>query len=331
MLFLRSFCKLTSKISIMARLFALLCLILIFQGPLISQGLIFDYDSYENRETIPKTRADIIPYKFSLEKYTPYVLQQRGGTCVANSLAVVRTMIFAKNNRIESKKEISLNLFSPHWVYYRNRLSNDYFCEKGLNIEKAITDILNNGIPKALNVEYPDYYPFTKQPLCNFYPPSYEENVLAASLYKIDNAYKLDDLESIKLSISNGMPVIIGMLVPKSFTELVDSNLWRSKDSDSLEDSYAHAMVIVAYNDLKAGGAVKVMNSWGTGWGENGFAWITYKDLLKYTMGAYGFSSSQDFFGASTSIDTSELNADRKLEPINLEKNDQYKNLFSDN
>ncbi|HYR10384.1 MAG TPA: C1 family peptidase, partial [Longimicrobium sp.] len=36
----------------------------------------------------------------------------------------------------------------------------------------------------------------------------------------------------------------------------------------------AHCMMIVAYDDDI--GAFKIQNSWGTGWGENGFVWMAY-------------------------------------------------------
>lgn len=35
-----------------------------------------------------------------------------------------------------------------------------------------------------------------------------------------------------------------------------------------------HAMVVVGYDDNK--GAFKVLNSWGTSWGQGGFGWIAY-------------------------------------------------------
>ncbi|MEJ0106451.1 MAG: C1 family peptidase [Bacteroidota bacterium] len=38
-----------------------------------------------------------------------------------------------------------------------------------------------------------------------------------------------------------------------------------------------HAMVVIGYNDTK--NAFKVMNSWGTKWGDNGFAWIDYANF----------------------------------------------------
>ena len=37
-----------------------------------------------------------------------------------------------------------------------------------------------------------------------------------------------------------------------------------------------HAVTIVGYDDSKYGGSFKMVNSWGSNWGDNGFTWITY-------------------------------------------------------
>jgi C1A family cysteine protease len=48
-----------------------------------------------------------------------------------------------------------------------------------------------------------------------------------------------------------------------------------------------HAMLIVAYdNDFKDGmGAVKVQNSFGTGWGDKGFVWMSYHTFEAISQG----------------------------------------------
>ena len=57
-----------------------------------------------------------------------------------------------------------------------------------------------------------------------------------------------------------------------------------SDDPPSPAPNSAHVMLIVGYNDAytTTTGAVRVQNSFGTGWGENGFVWIAY-DALEST------------------------------------------------
>lgn len=40
-------------------------------------------------------------------------------------------------------------------------------------------------------------------------------------------------------------------------------------------------MTIIGYDDYKYGGAFEVMNSWGTGWGNDGFIWVRYTDMYR--------------------------------------------------
>jgi C1A family cysteine protease len=46
-------------------------------------------------------------------------------------------------------------------------------------------------------------------------------------------------------------------------------------------------MLIVGYNDAytTTTGAVRVQNSFGTGWGDNGFVWIAYNALESMAQG----------------------------------------------
>jgi C1A family cysteine protease len=44
-------------------------------------------------------------------------------------------------------------------------------------------------------------------------------------------------------------------------------------------------MLIVGYDDHHGSGAVRIQNSWGTRWGDKGFAWVTYDTLGKLAQG----------------------------------------------
>lgn len=253
-----------------------------------SQGLVFDNDLYQKRILLKRDRADKYPKSFSLKAYAPYVFAQQNSTCVAHAIAVARTIAFAYNRKLTDIKVVSANVFSPHWVYFRNKQLGDDNCSKGLNLENAINDLIVHGIPRLVSVEYKEYYPFTKTVLCNYYPDSYNNDTNEALKYKIDEVYRINDLDGIKLALSKGMPIVVGMLIPDSFTKSI-SKLWIPTANDNLENSFGHSMVIVGYDDNAYGGSVEIMNSWGVNWGDHGFIRIKYSDFLKFTLGAYGF------------------------------------------
>jgi hypothetical protein len=49
-----------------------------------------------------------------------------------------------------------------------------------------------------------------------------------------------------------------------------------------------HAMCVIGYDDNKDGGAFQIMNSWSEDWGNNGLAWVRYRDFEHFTKEAYG-------------------------------------------
>jgi hypothetical protein len=99
---------------------------------------------------------------------------------------------------------------------------------------------------------------------------------------------KLDD---IKLALLQGHPVIIGArYVPPSpwrarqghdILTPGDNELSRGKDD-------GHAMVIIGYDEARQ--AFRVQNSWGTEWGDQGRAWISYEALADTLFEAWRLS-----------------------------------------
>jgi C1A family cysteine protease len=87
----------------------------------------------------------------------------------------------------------------------------------------------------------------------------------------------------IRQELANGMPVVIGIPVYPDFDELSPSN--PIYDNTTGTNRGSHALCVVGYDDSKQ--AVKIINSWGTGWGVNGYGWISYKLLQNQNVDAY--------------------------------------------
>lgn len=257
----------------------------------IGQGLNWNPVEFAKREKIQPTR-DVLPTSVSLKRYAPYVHSQYGSTCVAFSLASARTILHAKRNGWSDKDVISANSFSPWFIYYRNKSVTDTDASLGLDPDKAVTDILNNGVQRLMKVEYGDYYPFTDRMLANYYPPSYADDLEEARKYTLEEAYRLESIDEIRLALSMGMPVMIGMMPPNSFERAVGVPVWSPGADELAVPENAHAMVVVGYDDQKYGGAVELLNSWGSAWGNAGYIWVRYADVLRFTAGAYALSDA---------------------------------------
>lgn len=258
-----------------------------------AQGLIFDSAQFASREQVKITRGPM-PKAYSLKKYAPIGFPQVGSTCVAHSFATARTIMAAKSLGWTDKQKITSLYFSPYYIYYRNKSSEDVNCNYGLNVEQTAKDVLRNGFAPIGEVEYPSYYPFTKQPLClensgTAYPPSMEDDENIASKYKIDEIYTVTTLQQLKTALSKGMPVSVILFPPPSFTH-AKGDLWSSLPTEYLNRNImAHAVLAVGYDDVKYGGCIEIMNSWGDAWGNKGFTSIKYKDYSKFFLGGYAF------------------------------------------
>ena len=299
-----------------------------------SQGLIWN-DEIKNElqssfQEIETNTRSYYPSSYSLERYTPYVLNQgESGMCVAYALANCRTIIYAKNRNLSGKDKISDNSFSPFFLYYQVKEKNDNKCVFGLSPSDALIAIMDGGIAKLYDVEYPDYWPFTNKQLCTYYPPSYTTDRNNAARYKIDEPRTFIDglsnfekISALKSELTSGNPIFFAMdpfpaslwaslgydsWGPKQSVQCMgitlsenqckrkiksSSHCYQHKDQEE-KASLGHAMVIIAYDNDMYGGAFQILNSYGTSWGNNGKIWIRYSDVIKYSV--FFFSISRKY------------------------------------
>ena len=104
-----------------------------------------------------------------------------------------------------------------------------------------------------------------------------------AGKHKIKN-YRIidDDVFSIKQQIANRIPVIAGFRLADNFMSWNSANVYSSHTTFNSVGQHAyHGMAIVGYDDKKGvNGAFKVVNSWGSNWGNNGFIWVDYNFFI---------------------------------------------------
>ncbi|GAB1530388.1 MULTISPECIES: C1 family peptidase [Brevibacillus] len=104
------------------------------------------------------------------------------------------------------------------------------------------------------------------------------------------------EVSSIKALLSSkGYPSIIGVRIYPTFDN-PNSDGSISMPSAGQTSRGGHAVVVVGYDDTKFGGSFIIRNSWGTGWGLSGYAYLPYKvyDYIKNSFDAcyfhpYGF------------------------------------------
>lgn len=268
-------------------------ILLLFLFPFLLQaqeehglGLTFDDEAYEALELKAiLTRGEYynLPKSASLKKYCPAIGGQGSyGTCVGwSSGYAARTILWAKGNSTISKSEINNNAFSPYFIY-RN-ISNDYSCQEGTQIPHALEVLKNKG-----TVLHKDFTSPCPSSIPNYIYSIAKTNTIE-NYARVFGLYDNDDykISSIKKTLAEGNPVVIGMTVGASF-QLCRTELWTPNTTlDAANKSGGHAMCVIGYDDNKYGGAVEIMNSWGTDWGGSGYVWVKYSDFARYTKYAF--------------------------------------------
>ncbi len=259
-----------------------------------AQGLIFELYEFSKTERIKPSRSEVTPLNYSIKQYAPQILSQNKSECLAYSIATARTMLLAKNLGIVDRDSITSFFFSPHWIYYRNKDKDDNDCYSGLSFSKSIMDIKANGIPFMYDIEYDKYYPWSQKELCNEFEGDYEKCINKAQQFKLDAIKSVTNLKEIKLSLSRGFPVVLGIRVFNSFEKAFNKEIWDGEVVEN-EITYGHALVVVSYDDNRDGGSIELLNSWGENWGQDGFIWVKYSDIDKIILGGYSLVNSIKF------------------------------------
>lgn len=252
-------------------------------------GMLLDDAMYEQLPYQEVLLKEKLPSRISYESYCPAVWAQgQYGTCVGFACGFYfRTIIEAKASRLTDKKAIARLAFSPSYLYEKAKTNSDYACLQGVYLAKALDVLKSTGVV-PLNA-----FPY---PACN-QPTDVLDQV--ASRYKISAYERLfsvqDDeqkkIDNLRRALAGGSPVVIGLLVPASF--FTAGPVWKPLPDENPQNRQlpGHALCLIGYDDHRYGGSFRVVNSFGTTWGDRGFCWIRYRDLARFTR--YGYAISQ--------------------------------------
>ena len=97
-----------------------------------------------------------------------------------------------------------------------------------------------------------------------------------AGNYKAIQYYRLDGLDALKESLARGVPFAFGFTCYSSlFTNAVTSSGDIPVPLPSERIDGGHAVMAVGYDDAK--GRLLIRNSWGGGWGDDGYGTLPYE------------------------------------------------------
>lgn len=224
-----------------------------------------------------------LPDQFSLLKYAPARLNQGSqGSCVAwASSYAARTILYSR----ETGADPNSVAFSPSFLYNQIKLDN---CQ-GSYIQRAMDKMQASGLVYMKDFAYTDANcdrepdPFLLQKAEDF-------KIKGFSRLSVDGDESTVDLLAVKQNISQGSPIVIGMMVGGSFMQvMMGQEVWIPiADDYDMPGFGGHAMCVVGYDDNLEGGSFQIMNSWGNDWGKSGVAYVRYKDFKYFVKEAYG-------------------------------------------
>lgn len=224
-----------------------------------------------------------LPESANLQKFAPSVGNQgEQGSCVAWSSAYAARTILESARTAEQGEGLK---FSPAFLY--NQIGLDG-CQ-GSYIIKAMEFMTQQGAVPYNDFQYDDQ-DCSRQPNQQLMSDARQYRMHGFNRLSDGDRNDAIDLHAIKENLSQGAPVVIGMMVGQSFMKsMLGKDVWDPEDGDENMMGFGgHAMCVVGYDDKKYGGSFLLMNSWGSEWGENGFAWVRYNDFKYYVREAYG-------------------------------------------
>ena len=210
-----------------------------------------------------------LPSKVDLTTYFPPIGDQgRLGTCVAWAVGYNTKTYLDGNAKKLSPSQLSstINQYSPSDLFFSIETSKRS-CNSGTYFEYAFDVLINRGVNTLQNFPYNGSY-------CQ----NSAGNANTASPNRIKNFRRIGgSVDEIKGYLAQGVPVVLGAMVNREFQNLQGSGVLKGLNYSG-DPGGGHAMVIAGYDDSRS--AFRIVNSWGTGWADNGYIWIDYDFLV---------------------------------------------------
>src|SRR3569623_1983315 len=181
---------------------------------------------------------------------------------------------YMENQRFHWGLQSQDHLFSPAYIYNKIR-SQMAGCTQGTSYLDALRVLTNEGVASLADFPY-------NAGSCSAVPDSQVNQ--KALLHRASNWRRVNvqDPMEVKSQLAAGYPVLIAMWVDQGFQALRGPSVYQAPMGARLG---GHAMVVVGYAASLS--AYRVITSWGSVWGDNGYGWIGYGAFTQLVVEGY--------------------------------------------
>ncbi len=225
-------------------------------------------------KSLAKTTS--LPSSVDLSSGLPAVGDQDAlGSCVAWSVGYYAKTFEEKRERGWDVSQ-NAHIFSPTFLYTGINRGVD----SGAALSDAALFLMNRGCAPVSDC------PIS---LTNYYTLPTEAAYTSAINYRSQDAYiinttNMSGINLLREILASGKVATIGIDIYSNFDNISSYKYVYCAANLTGANRGGHAVTIVGYNDsVKTAdgyGAFKLVNSWGTSWGQSGFAWISYQALM---------------------------------------------------
>lgn len=204
----------------------------------------------------------------------PVITQGSEGSCVAFAVGYYTRSAEQYKNTNATSYSYATNILSPEWLFDLTK-SDPSSCS-GSSVLNAYNFLQSTGICTWQTV------PYSSSNGCTLSPTASQTS--EAANYKISSYSYVTtaDVTAMKAMLDMKHPLVVSFMVDSYFYNAGPGFIWKSSSGTILG---RHAVSICGYDDSKH--AYKVINSWGTGWGDSGYSWIDYDYLPQLCSYSY--------------------------------------------
>lgn len=205
-----------------------------------------------------------LPKSVDLRKYlSPVVDQGELGSCTANAI-VSGLREYLEN--VSNQKFITLSRLYLYW--WERFIENTVNEDSGAYIRDGMK------VLKQLGCSPETDYPYVISTFTNEPSP---KAIMDGVSYTINEYKRVLNLNALKISLAEGLPVVTGIKIYSSFESDVVAKTGIVPMPDLNKDQLlgGHAVLAVGYDDSKQ--QVIMRNSWGKDWGDKGYFYLPYK------------------------------------------------------